>query len=174
MTTFDLVEIRDFVAGIDSRMGPPLNGTRDDPAALAAARRNHAAICREFVATVREWRRLIFSGRIELDPAVEALVRAEAAQLAARADDLHPPGPSPEAPGPPPDDLGEFLAAVEPVRQMVRSWSTPRLAVGPGPRSWMHQTPEMIEEGRRRLATLPPLPADWPFTDEQRRALGLD
>lgn len=125
MTTFDLVEVRDFVAGLDSRIGPAPNGSRDDPTALAAARRGHAAICRDFTETVREWRWAIFSGRIELDPAVESLILAEAGQLAARADDLHRPAPSDEASGSSSDELGEFLAAVEPIRRMVRSWLPP-------------------------------------------------
>ena len=54
MTTFDLVEIQEFAASLDERMGPDLNGARDDHVALASAIQNHGELCHEFTEQVRE------------------------------------------------------------------------------------------------------------------------
>ncbi len=170
MTTFDLAQIQEFVASLDARMGPALNGVRASQAALDAALATHAALCHEFTEKLREWKRAVFTGRIEFDPEVETVIRAEGARLAARAEDLYDRGaereaidPDPFAPRPP----------IARMNKLLTDWLRPQLAVGPGPRSWMHLTPEMIEVMRRQVAALPPLPADFPFTEDQRRRLGL-
>ena len=77
MTTFDLVQIQDFVASLDARMGPGLNGESASQTALDAALRAHGELCLEFTEQVRGWRQAVFTGRIEFDPAVETVVLAE-------------------------------------------------------------------------------------------------
>ena len=172
MTIFDLVQVRDYIAELDARM------IRDDARASMDAEatvtdadlRRHAALCDEFVAQVRAWCHSIFTGRTAFDPAVESVWLDEGARLSARTRLLTRLAPA-DARGD--EGLIACRAASDRLGRLFNPWLRPQLAVGPGPRSWMHQTPEMIEEGRRRIADLPPLPADWPFTDEQRRALGL-
>ena len=170
MTTFDLVQIQDFVASLDARMGPALNGATDSQAALDAALRDHANLCHEFTEQVRAWRQAVFSGRIEFDPEVETVILAEGARLAARAEDLWNRGAQP---GPVELKLTNLSApqpSIEWMNYLLNPWLRPKLAVGPGPRNWMYLTPEMIEEGRRRIAALPPLPADWMPADPEQRA----
>ena len=163
MTTFDLVEVQNFVADLDARMSHGLD------AVLQA----HSSLCHEFTEKVREWGRSVFSGRIEFDPEVELVVRAEGARLASRAADLDKLGLAAGSIAENPEAMDTFRSAVERMNRLLNHWVRPQLAVGPGSRHWRHVTPEMVEEARRRVADLPSLPADWPFSEEQRRELGL-
>ena len=173
MTTFDLGQIQEFVASLDARMGPGMNGASENRATLGATLRDHGALCHEFTEKVREWGRTVFSGRIEFDPEVESVVRAEGALLSARAEDLRKLAVEAEAAGEGLEARGEFQATVDRMNQLLNHWVRPQLAVGPGPRHWQHVPPEWFEEARRQVAALPPLPADWPFSEEQRRELNL-
>lgn len=170
MTTFDLVRIQDFVASLDARMGPGLNGARDDHAALAIALREHGELCREFTEKVREWGRSVFSARVEFDPKVESVFLAEGSRLSARAKDLRGLAASVETVGASPDGATGFETEVGRLDHLLKHWIRPQRSVGPGPRSWQHLTPEMVEERRRRIADLPPLPADWVPADPEQRA----
>ncbi len=170
MTTFDLVQVQDFVASIDARMGPDLNGARDNHAALATALREHGELCHEFTEKVRAWGQAVFSGRIEFDPEVESVVRAEGARLANRVADLEKLGLAAGLADVTLGAMDAFRSAVERMNRLLNHWVRPQLAVGPGPRHWRHVTPEMIEEARRRVAALPPLPADWLPDDPEQRA----
>jgi len=170
MTTFDLVQIQEFVAHLDSRMGPGLNGASESHAALATALRDHAELCHEFIEKVLEWRRAIFSGRIDFDPAVESVVRAEGTRLSARAEELQDLVAEAKAANVRLEGSDTFQTNVDRMNRLFNPWLRPQLAVGPGPRHWRHVTPEMIEEARRRIEALPPLPADWLPDDPEQRA----
>ena len=170
MTTFDLVQVQDFVASLDARMGPDLDDARDNHAALAVALREHGELCHEFTEKVREWGRTVFCGRIELDLAVETVVRAEGARLAARAEDLRRLADQEVVPGAQLGSQCDFQTAVDRMNKLLDHWVRPQLAVGPGPRHWQHVTPEMVAEAQRRIAALPPLPADWRPNDPDQRA----
>ena len=158
------------MASLAARMGPALNDAAASQTMLDAALRDHAELCHEFTETVRAWRQAVFSGRIEFDPEVETVVLAEGARLAARIEDFWNRGAKP---GPVTLDLTDPFAPQPPIERLnhsLRHWVRPQLAVGPGPRNWMYLTPEMIEEGRRRIAKLPPLPADWMPDDSEQQA----
>ena len=119
MTTFDLVQVQDFVAGLDARMGRGLNGAAQEPAALDQLLRDHAELCREFTEKVREWGRAVFGGRIEFDPEVESVVRAEGARLADRAADLEELGLLAGSNGARPGALDAVRTTVEGVNRLL-------------------------------------------------------
>ena len=73
MTTFDLVEVRTFTAGLESRMNGCQNGEGLQCATLDAALRHHASLCCEFTNRVKSWGREVFAGRVAFDPEVEAV-----------------------------------------------------------------------------------------------------
>ncbi len=173
MTTFDLVEVQNFVADLDARMNHGQNGEGSVRVALDAIFRDHASLCHEFTEQVRSWRLAVFSGRTEFNHEVESVLLAEGTRLAVRSEDLRAREREVGLAEPISEVHGEFQAAVDRMNQLMDRWVRPRLSVGPGPRHWQHVTPQMIEEARRRVEALPPLPANWPFTEEQKRALGL-
>ena len=129
MTTFDLVQVQDFVASLDARLGPDPNGGWDSHAALNVALRDHGELCHEFTEEVRAWGRSVFSGRIEFDPLVEAVVRAEGARLAARAADLEDLGLTAGSTGETSGALDSFRPAVERMNRLLNHWVRPKLAV---------------------------------------------
>lgn len=171
--TFDLVQVQDFVAGLDARMGDGASRADPEQAAAHLALRDHAGLCHEFTEKVREWGRAVFGGWIEFDPEVELVSRSEGSKLAARAADLQHLGADTVAAGPGFATQDDFQAAVARMSKLLDHWVRPQLSVGPAARHRRNLSPEVMEEARRRLAALPPLPADFPFTEEQRRALGL-
>jgi hypothetical protein len=54
--------------------------------------------------------------------------------------------------------------------RLLKGWVTPKLAVGPSAKRWRYPDQAATEEGRRRVASLPPLPADWQPVDPRLRA----
>lgn len=170
MTTFDLAEVRDFAAVLTARLDHCDNGEGMECATLDAALQHYAQLCCEFRGQVREWGRAVFTGRVAFDPGVDAVFRAEAGKLYARAFELAEYGRRAEVPCYVLDGRAALHAALWDLHRLLNPWVTPGRAVGVGAR---HEpvTPAEVAEGRRRLDALPPLPADWqPEDARQRRA----
>ena len=167
MTTFDLAAVQSFVADLDARMTPVATTTTTPaPPDRDGMLRDHAALCHEFVEEIRAWGQAVFTGRIGFEEPVEVVFRAEGARLAARAATLQGDMALTEDP----ILIEDFRENVARLNKFLDQWIRPQLAVSPGPRSWMHITPEMAETIRRRVAELPPLPADWLPDDPDQRA----
>ena len=62
-------------------------------------------------------------------------------------------------------------AAIGNLDRLLSGWVTPKLAVGPAARLELIPDYKATEEGRQRVASLPPLPADWQPDDQERQAL---
>ncbi len=181
MTTFDLVEVREFTATIDARLKQCDNGEGTVCATLEESLRHYAGLCDEFREGVRAWGRAVFSGLVVFDPEVERLVLVEGKRLldqtVAKADhagamesnhtQLTDSGCCYVL-----DGLPTLRSALRKLSQFFDPWVTPGLSVGPAARVRRHHTTEQFEAIRLRLAAMPPLPADWqPDDPEQRRAL---
>lgn len=52
----------------------------------------------------------------------------------------------------------KYLATRYRLERILRNWTTPQKSIAPGPRAWKTMSEKDIEEGRRRLAELPPQP----------------
>ena len=169
MTTFDLAEVRDFTAGIGTRMDRCLDGEGTECAPMDAALRHFAELCREFCDQVRRWGDAVFSGRVEFDPEVERVLKEEGWRLHSRVtkargraemNGLHLDAPS---------ELNAVQAAFSELDRLLNRWLTPKLAVGPSPTRWKYPHQAATEEEVRQVATLPPLPADWEPIDPDQR-----
>lgn len=171
MMTFDLAEVRGFVADLDTRMTRCQNGEGMECATLDAALRHHAALCREFSDEVRRWGREVFAGRVAFDPEVERVWLTEGRRLYARVMDMYAHAPRAETSC----QILEGQAILAPVLlgldRLIKGWVTPRLAVGPSARRRLTLEPSVAEEAHRRIESLPPLPADWKPDDPRQRAM---
>jgi len=165
MTTFDIADIRGFAADLDERMNRCDNGEGMECADLDGTLRHYAALCRELRKNIRSWGRAVFTGRIAFDPEVEKVFRDEGKQLYSRAVQLLDFGDRAEGVCYMLDGQIFLRAALFDLQKLLNHWVTPQLAIGPSARQKNTLTPEQVAEARRRIAALPPLPADWEPTD---------
>jgi hypothetical protein len=170
MTTFDLADVRRFTADLDARMDQCDNGEGMECANLDGTLRLYAALCCEFREQIRRWSSAVFAGQVAFDPEVERTLLDKGYRLLERASDLWSYGQARQG------DCFELEAgaplgsAIWRLERSLDNWVTPKLAVAPLARLGVALTPEATEEARRRIAALPPLPADWQPTDPRQRA----
>jgi hypothetical protein len=171
MTTFDLAEVRNFAADLDARMDRCDNGEGMVCSTLDATLRHYAALCCEFREHVRGWGRAVFAGRVAFDPSVEQVWHDGCSHLARRAFDVLMLGEKAEVPCGELDGKVALAYALLELYRLLDGWVTPQLAVGPSARRGLNLPPAAAEEVRRRLESLPPLPADWEPADPRRQKL---
>lgn len=169
MTTFDLIEVRDFVADLDARMRRCDNGEGMECATLEASLRHHATLCCEFRESVRQWGRAVFAGRVAFDAAVERIWREEGLRLFRHAVEMLADGQKAEVPCYVLESQGILQAALWQLHELLADWVTPQLAVGPAARQGLPLDPTAAEKARALLSALPPLPADWQPADPRQR-----
>lgn len=169
MTTFDLVEVRNFAADLDARMVRCDNGEGMECASLDDALRHYATLCCHFREGVRQWGRAVFAGRVAFDPEVESVWLNEGKQLYARAVEMLAYGQNAEVPCYILDGQAVLRSALWDLAQLLGGWVTPKLAVGPSARHRVAHPPAALEEARERIAALPPLPADWQPSDPRQQ-----
>jgi hypothetical protein len=173
MMTFDLAEVRGFAADLDLGMDQCDNGDGTGCATLDAALRSCADLCREFCDQVRRWGDAVFSGRVAFDPEVERVLKEEGQRLYARAleisNDGRMAGSSPESV----EGNQSLQAALWDLDRLLKGWVTPQRAVGPAARQWLIPGSAATEEGRQRVASLPPLPENWQPSDPRLQAMYL-
>ena len=170
MTTFDLVEVRNFATALNVRMNRCDSGEGMECATLDETLRQLATLCCEFREEVRQWGRAVFAGRVAFDPEVERVWIDEGVQLYSRAVDLLAYGGSAEEPCYVLDGKAMLQSALLPLYQILMGWVTPMLAVGPSARQGLPLKPATAEEVRLRIASLPPLPANWQPVDPRQRS----
>lgn len=171
MTTFDLAEVRNFTADISTRM----NGCEIDEgtqcATLDAILRRHAEVCREFCDQVRQWRDAVFAGRVEFDPEVERVWREEGARVHSQAMWAWECGRGAEGRCYDLEGQDVLRDAMGDLDRLLGRWVSPRLAVGPAGRLGLIPGYQPTEEGRQRVASLPPFPAGCEPDDRERQAI---
>lgn len=174
MTTFDLAEVRNFAADLDARMERCDNGEGMECSNLDDTLRHHATLCCELLEGVRRWGRSVFSGRVAFDPEVERVWLEEGGRLYRRAYQMWAEGQKAEVPCGVLDGQTILHSALWNLSQLLSNWETPKLAVGPSARQGLPLAPSAAEEARRRIASLPALPANWQPTDPRlKRQFGM-
>ncbi len=172
MTTFDVAEVGAFAADLTARVDRCDNGEGMECASLDDALRHYAKLCCEFREGVRQWGRAVFAGHAPFDPQVEEVWLDAGIGLYERAVEMQAFGWQAEVPCYELDGRAALDAALRNLDLLLRNWVTPKLAVGPAARQPIDLPAPAAEEVRRRIAALPPLPADWsPATRRQQRQL---
>ena len=173
MTTFDLAEVQVFAADLNTGMDRCDSGEGTGCSTLDDTLAFYAQLCRDFCGQIQRWADAVFSGRSKFDAEVERVLRAEGSRLYARALDISRYGRQMAAKSSLPRESHVALhEALLDLDRLLKGWVTPRLAVGPSAKQWRYPVdPSVIEEGRQRIAELPPLPADWEPHDPRLRAL---
>jgi hypothetical protein len=171
VTTFNLGSVEAYVASLDERMIRCQNGEGLQCATLDAVLKHHANLCCEFIAQVRRWGQAVFAGRESFDPAVEKVWLDEGSRLLARAMELDASGSTAEGACYVLEGQQALDSALLGLIRMLKGWTSPKLAVGPSARGGLAPDQSTTEEVHRRLASLPPLPADWKPDDPKQRAM---
>ncbi|WP_406697861.1 hypothetical protein V5E97_03335 [Singulisphaera sp. Ch08] len=171
MKTFDLAEVRNFAAYLDSQMRLCDNGEGIECSTLDIALQHYAKLCCDYSNEVRQWGREIFTGRVAFDPKVEQAWREEGLRLFSRALEMASHGQSVEGPCYILDGQKLLWAALFKLHRLLDGWVTPKLAVGPSARQGLALNPSAAEEAHRRIDSLPPLPRDWQPVAPHQQAL---
>jgi hypothetical protein len=170
MTTFDLAEVRGFAADLDAQMDRCDNGEGMECATLDAALSRYADLCCGFRDAVRQWGRAVFAGRVAFDPEVERAWQDEAVRLYYRARGMLQQAQESEGQCYTLEGRTFLQAALWNLYRLLTGWVTPKLAVGPSARRESAPNSVAIDEVRRRVASLPPLPSSWqPDHQSQRK-----
>jgi hypothetical protein len=171
MTTFDLVDAHNFAAHLDAGMDR-CDDEGMERLKLDVALQHYTDLCCEFTKNVREWGREVFSGRVAFDPEVERLFKERGQRLYSRALKMWNYSLQLAARLSPPFNSHVTLnEALLDLGRLLNGWVTPNLAVGPSAKRWRYPEQAATEEERRRVASLPPLPADGRPDNPGSRAL---
>jgi hypothetical protein len=161
MMTFGLAEVRGFAADLDAKMDRCDNGEGMECSTLDAALAQYADLCCKFRDGVREWGRAVFTGRVPYDPDVEFAWIDEAVRMYNRATVMWTHGQKSEGQCFVLEGRIFLQAALWDLYRLINGWVTPKLAVGPSARRAHEANSPVADEIRRRVASLPPLPANW-------------
>jgi hypothetical protein len=126
--------------------------------------------CLKFVEEVLQWSSDVFSGSVIFDPAAEQLWKASLENFYQRGTRLLSNGyaASGEHGCSTMSGANKLRIALFEMQKLMYSWVAPTLAVGPSSRQQYATDPAKIEEGKRKLASLPLLPSDWkPYNKQQ-------
>ena len=112
----------------------------------------------------------VFYGRVKFDLEVERVFKEKGSRLRSRAMELL--SRTEKAGCSILDAHDRLQSALLDMDRLLKGWVTPKPAIGPSARQvHANLAPAVIEEGRRRIASLPPLPAEWQPEDPQQRAM---
>jgi hypothetical protein len=161
MMAFDVKQVEDFAANLNARLDRCTNGEGNQCETIDVVLNCYAECCCRFAEEVRRWARDIFAGRVAFDPISEELWKAELVRLYDRAYKVWSLGRQAKIPCYVLDGQCKLESALFNLGELISGWVTPRLAVGPSARQAFPSNPGAAEEVRRRIASLPPLPADW-------------
>ncbi|MHB1558262.1 MAG: hypothetical protein ACYC61_12445 [Isosphaeraceae bacterium] len=171
MRAFGPDEVHSFTASLTAQMDRCDSGEGTECATLDAALTRYAGICCEFREAVRQWARAVFSGRVEFDPSIESFWIKEGFRLYMRAMETWRRGQKAEVSCFILEGKTLLQAALWDLHRLLSGWVTPRLAVGPSARQHLDLEPANVQQIRRQVATLPPLPSDWQPDDVRQQAL---
>ena len=170
MTTFDLVEVRDYAASLHARMHSCESGEGTQCASLDDTMRYYARLCCELREKVRHWGREVFAGHVAFDPDVEEIWLSEIIRLHEASVEALAYGEPAEKECFMLEGAQALRAALWDLEKLVANWRAPKLAVGPGARIGLPLSPAAADVVRRRIERLPPLPATWQPVDEGQKS----
>lgn len=137
---------------------------------LEAKIRHFVSLYHRLRVTVDRWARLVFEGKIAVEPEVEKLLHGAVVSLLDEVKSVVKQGEEFDGPCYYLDGLPQLINCVHDLDYLAHHWRLPKLAVGPAPRVPLSDT--AVAEGLKVVAGLPSLPADWqPSTPEQREYL---
>jgi hypothetical protein len=159
MTTFELDEVRAFVASLRERMERCANGEGMECATFETALTHYARLCCEYNEAVRQWGRAIFSGTAAYNEEAEAALHDEGIGLLLYTSELLGRSRALRIQCFILDGHERLESALSDLTRLLENWVTPSLAVGPMARNGLAIDSKAAEEFRRRVAALAPLSA---------------
>ncbi len=166
MTTFDLAEVRDFAADLDAGLARHATSESMGGPGLDNVLRDYAELCRDCCDQIKRWGDAVYSGRTAFEAESERVLKEGGERLYSRAREIDQAASQSATIASRPSEahLALHTALVE-LDRLLRGWVTPSLAVGPSAKRWRYPEQAATEEEIQRVASLPPLPADWQPAD---------
>ena len=171
MITFDLDEVRAFTAGLRAEVTRCDNGEGMVCATLDATLLHYAELCCKFDGAARQWARAVFTGRVPYDAEVDVALQEHGRWLLHQALETWQHGQRSEVPCYELAGYTILQAVLFDLYRLLKGWVTPKLAVGPAARQATKLDSVATDEIRERIASLPPLPADWLPDNPAQQAL---
>lgn len=170
MITCDYDQVKEKVDSLESKLDACEDGEAQYCYNLDNTLACSADHCFKLVEDIRQWSNDVFSGRVIFDPAAEKLWKASLENFYQRGTRLLSNGyaASDEHGCDALNGANKLRIALFEMQQLMHPWITPTLAVGPSARQAYPPDPARLEEGRKKLASLSPLPSDWkPYNKQQ-------
>lgn len=161
--TLDLAAVRRFTDDLNEQVRRCENGEGMICSNLDESISHYVHLCLQLRRFINEWARAVFSGEIEFDPEVDALLNSEARRLLRRAKRVAARGRAMDGECFELGDLDDLHYQVADFDYLIENWVKPRLAIAPSPRIPIPEA--AATEIAERLRKLAPLPSGWRPTD---------
>lgn len=165
MTTFDLAEVRGFAADLDAGLARHASAESMAGPGLDDIVRDYAELCRDCCDQIKRWGDAVYSGRTTFEAESERVLKEGGERLYARAREVDESARHATIASRRSEAQMALHTALVELDRLLRGWVTPSLAVGPSAKRWRYPEQAATEEGIRRVASLPPLPAEWQPAD---------
>jgi hypothetical protein len=130
-------------------------------ASLDDTMRYYAGLCHELREKVRQWGREVFAGRVAFDPEVEKVWLDEIFRIYGTSVEAMAYGRAAEEECFILEGAQALRAALWDLECLLQNWRSPTLSVSPSARLGLPLQPTAALAARRRIESLPPLPANW-------------
>lgn len=137
LASFNQEEVRSFISDLDRRRGACNEGDFCSDLDLVLA--CHLDTCKNLLDTVRQWASSVFTGKVEMDPVVEAMFKAELRRTlcAARPHEEHAYEVVNECYRF--ERLEDLSLTLQEIERILKNWVTPQRSISPGPRVGLGQ-----------------------------------
>jgi hypothetical protein len=171
MVTAELQELHRFTAELIAKLDACDNGEGMECATLDQSLHSYADTCCRFYERLRRWGGDVFSGAVPFDSEVELSWITEAHKLYSRAFAMCSLSQKAEGPCYTLEGQRALQAVLWQLHRLLTGWVTPKLSVGPSARNPLSKSGVDLAEVARRVAALPPLPADWEPEEPTQKAI---
>jgi hypothetical protein len=164
MATIETIEkvedVRNFAAKINEELDHCGNGGPTPRDSLDGVLENYATRCVRLNEQIRAWARDVFCGRIAFDESMEEAWVKAGVSLRNRSHEMLRQARQNLQNCRDPSNLNKLDDAVGLIAGLLDGWVSPHLSVSPAAR--MPKLPDdQVEAARKKISSLPPLPADW-------------
>lgn len=161
VTTYNAGDVRHFVSNLNDQFCQCQNGEGMECATLDTKLCHLTLLCSDFMEGLRNWGRDIFARRAEYDSSVEEAWLVGGRQLLRSARRIWGDAKAVEVECYVLESQELLVLAIFEMEQLLNHWVSPKPSVGPSARLGSNLSQSVVDEARRRIESLPLLPAEW-------------
>jgi hypothetical protein len=167
VTTYNAGDVRRFVSNLNDQFCQCQNGEGMECATLDNQLIHLSLLCHDFIGGIRNWGRDIFARRAEYDSSVEEEWLVGGRQLLRSAQRAWGDAGAVEVECYVLEGQELLVSAIFEMEQLLNHWVSPKPSVGPSARLGSNLSQSVVDEARRRIESLPLLPAEWRANSSQ-------